>query len=170
MDPFIGQISIGGWNFAPQGWAFCNGQLLSIAQNTALFSLLGTQFGGNGQTNFALPNLQGRTPIGQGQGPGLSPRTMGDTVGSASVTLTSSQMPAHGHAMTAQTSMGDRANANGAWLAASEDPLYSTAAPTATTSALALAAAGGTQPHENRQPYLAVTFVIALQGIYPSRP
>lgn len=170
MDPYLGQISIVGFNFAPQGWAFCNGATLSIAQNTALFSLLGTQFGGNGQTTFQLPNLIGRVPIGQGQGAGLSPRSIGETTGAASVTLTSSQIPAHTHQMSAQSSPGDRANAQGASLAQSADALYANSPPSDVLAADALAAAGGGQPHENRQPFLGVNFVIALQGVYPQRP
>lgn len=169
-DPFIGLIIMVPYNFPPRGWAFCNGQLLSIAQNTALFSLLGTTYGGNGQTTFALPNLQGRFPMHWGNGPGLSPRSLGETAGSESVTLLSTQMPAHNHQITVQTDPGTTDSPSGAYPArpASSIPQYGTT-PGGTLNAATVSAAGGSQPHDNMPPYQTVSFCIALQGIYPSR-
>ncbi len=172
-DQFIGEIRPFAGNFAPIGWALCNGQLLPIAQNTALFSLLGTQFGGNGQTTFALPNLQARFPMGQGQGPGLSERVMGEDTGSATVTMLAGEIPAHTHELRAALSptTGTASAAVALAPAAGGVPMYRAAG--ANQRALApesVGAAGGNQPHENRQPYLAVNFIIALQGIFPPRP
>lgn len=167
-EPYLGQIGIVGFNFPPQGWASCNGATLAIQQNTALFALLGVSYGGDGQTTFQLPNLCGRVPIGQGQGPGLTPRVVGDTAGAASVTLTAQELPAHAHELLARSTPGDRANARGASLAASADAVYSTGAPIGTLSALSLSPnANGTSPHPNMQPYLGMNFVIALQGSVP---
>jgi microcystin-dependent protein len=168
MEPFIGQIQMFGFNFAPRGWALCNGQLLSIAQNTALFSLLGTTYGGNGQTTFALPNLQGRVPMHQGNGGGLTPRVMGEQSGTETVTLISTQMPQHNHtvnAATNATSKNPSANLPGLTAAGSS---YS---PTASVqmSPTMINPSGGSQPHENMQPFLVVNFCIALEGIFPSR-
>lgn len=176
-EPFVGEIQLFGFNFNPRGWAFCNGALLPIAQNTALFSLLGTQYGGNGVTTFALPNLSGRTACGTGSGPGLSPRTAGETFGTSSVTLIASELPAHGHGASAysQTAAGSGSgtpvNGGGlSFLAASTTARTFTTPPGNTTMAPSMIApTGGNQPHENRQPYLAVNFCIALQGIYPAR-
>jgi microcystin-dependent protein len=173
-EPFLGEIRMFGGNFAPRGWAFCNGQILPIAQNTALFSLLGTTYGGNGQTTFALPDLRGRVPMHWGQGPGLTPRSLGETSGSENVTLLSNQMPAHTHSLTANNQQGDAFSPEGAVAAAavdsSQQPLniYSSSANT-TMSAQAIGAAGGSQPHSNMQPFQCVSFIIALEGIYPSR-
>lgn len=168
-EPFIGEIHLMANNYAPRNYAYCNGQLLPIQQNTALFSLLGTQFGGNGTTNFALPNLQGRAAMGSGAGPGLTPRTIGEAGGSETVTLQATQMPAHSHGLMAQSSQADRGNALQARLAQTADALY--AAPTAGSPLhpTALNTAGGGQPHNNMQPFLAIGFVIALQGWFPSR-
>ena len=172
-DPYIAEIRMFGGNFAPRGWAFCNGQLLSIAQNTALFSLLGTTYGGNGQTTFGLPNLQNSSPMGQGQGPGLTPRSQGETSGEANVTLLASEMPAHTHQPQADASGGGQTSpANATWGAGGRGrpPAYAAnPAPAAALSAQALAPAGDNQPHNNRSPYLGVSFIIALEGIYPSR-
>ena len=172
-DPFIAEIRMFGGNFAPRGWAFCNGQLLSIAQNTALFSLLGTTYGGNGQTTFGLPDLQGRSPMHQGQGPGLTPRVLGETSGQENVTLLASQMPAHTHQPQADASGGGQTSpANATWGAGGRGrpPAYAAnPAPAAALSPQALAPTGGSQPHNNRSPYLGVSFIIALQGIFPSR-
>jgi microcystin-dependent protein len=172
-DPYIAEIRMFGGNFAPRGWAFCNGQLLSIAQNTALFSLLGTTYGGNGQTTFGLPNLQDSSPMGQGQGPGLTPRVQGETGGEANVTLLASEMPAHTHLPQADASGGGQTSpTNATWGAGGRGrpPAYSAnQTPGATLSAQALATTGGNQPHNNRSPYLGVSFIIALQGVYPSR-
>lgn len=169
-EPFIGEIHMMANNYAPRNYAYCNGQLLPIQQNTALFSLLGTQFGGNGTTTFALPNLQGRAPMAPGAGPGLTPRTIGEAGGSETVALLPTQIPGHSHALAVQSSPADRGNALGARLAQTADNVY--AAPVAANQLApnALAAAGGGQPHNNMQPFLAIGFVIALQGIFPSRP
>jgi len=167
--PFLGEIRMFGCNFAPRGWAFCSGQVLSIQQNTALFSLLGTQYGGDGRTNFALPNLQGRVPMAFGSAPGLTPRVIGESGGSESVTLTSNEMPAHSHAIVAQTTRADRANASGAMLASGIEPLYAAATPDTAMNPQAVGPVGNGVPHTNLQPYLAINFCIALQGIYPAR-
>lgn len=178
MDPFLGEIRMVAWNFAPNGWALCNGQLLSIAQNTALFSLLGTTYGGDGRTTFGLPNLQGRVPVHQGQGAGLSPYTMGQVGGAESVTLLPTQMPAHNHAVGVSNQPGAVADPTNAILAqgnsgTSRAPVavadYVTGVPTGTLAQTSVSVAGGNQPHTNLQPYLCVNFIIALQGVFPSR-
>ena len=166
-QPFIGQIQSFGFNFAPRGWAFCNGQLLAIAQNTALFSLLGTTYGGNGQTNFALPNLQGRTSMHFGQGPGLSPYTIGQQAGVETVTLNVSQMPMHNHLVNA--SSGTKVNATPSNSNLGGATIYTTAAVDSTLNPLTVGMAGGSQPHQNMQPYLVINWCIALVGIFPSR-
>jgi microcystin-dependent protein len=168
-EPFVGQISMVAFTFAPQGWAQCNGQILPIQQNTALFSLLGTQFGGNGTNNFALPNLQSCVPMGRGNGSGLQQRTIGEQDGVESVTLLTTEMPAHTHALVAQNLRADRANANGSELAASVDMIYANTSPTATLAPTTLAPNGGNQAHNNMQPFLTINFVIALNGIFPAR-
>jgi microcystin-dependent protein len=173
-SPFIAEIKLCPYNFAPRGYAFCNGQLLPISQNTALFSLVGTTYGGNGTTTFGLPNLQGRAALGAGQGPGLSTYVLGQTAGTPTVALLSTEMPTHTHAPQGTTNAGDSTAPSGkVWAASvagrSPPPLYSAAAPNTPMTATAIAAIGSGQPHENRQPYLAVTFVIALQGVYPAR-
>lgn len=174
-EPFIGEIILAGFNFAPRGFALCNGQILSIAQNTALFSLLGTTYGGNGQTTFALPNLQGRTSIGFGQGPGLSSFSLGQVGGQENVTLLSTEMPAHNHAV--QSNNGDGAQSSPvnnffAGPGADRDLFWyndATSGGTANMNPAAIAIAGGSQPHNNLQPYLAVNYCIAMEGIFPSR-
>jgi len=166
--PFIGEIYLVPYNFPPRGFAFCNGQIMSIAQNTALFSLLGTTYGGNGTTTFALPDLRGRTPIGAGQGPGLSLRDLGEVAGEAAVALIASEMPAHAHTVTTSSAPADRSNARGNHLAVPPDPVYSSAAAN-TSLANALLPAGLGQPHNNLSPYLVLNFVIALQGVFPAR-
>ncbi len=173
-DPFIGEIRMFAGNFAPRGWALCNGQLLPIAQNTALFSILGTTYGGNGQTTFALPDLRGRVPLSSGQGPGLSPYTLGEMAGSESVTLLTTQMPTHTHTLNASTQPGSATSPAGGVCASGVDSQGGNvngyvASPNTTMAPQAIGAAGGNQPHENRQPYLCVNFIIALQGIFPSR-
>jgi microcystin-dependent protein len=169
-DNFIGEIRAVGFNFAPVGWALCDGQILSIQQNTALFSLLGTQFGGNGTTNFALPNLQGSAPMDQGSGAGLTPRVMGEVGGSEGVTLLQAELPAHNHApeqAVAGNSRSDKHSPVGAEPAGhSTANVYATAQ---NTNMAPLPVSGQNQPHENRQPFLVVNFVIALTGIFPSR-
>jgi microcystin-dependent protein len=166
-------------NFAPRGWALCQGQIMSIAQNTALFSLLGTTYGGNGQTTFALPDLRGRTPIGTGQGPGLSPKVLGEVGGTETVTLIANQMPAHNHTIGASTSPGNIANPNGNTLAVGQVTvgggtelvnMYASGTnPNVLLNVQTASIAGGSQPHDNMQPYLGMNFIIALVGIFPSR-
>ena len=168
-SPFVGEIRMFGFTFPPAGWASCNGQILSIAQNTALFSLLGTTYGGNGQTTFALPNLQASFVVHRGQGPGLSDRVQGEVGGSASVTLTANEMPAHVHALPMSDLPADRSNATGNYLAVPPDPVYAIGAANTGTSPNTLQPAGGGVPHNNLSPYLAVNFCIALQGIFPAR-
>jgi microcystin-dependent protein len=170
-DPFLGEIQIYAFNFPPRGWAFCNGQILPINQNQALFALLGTTYGGNGTVNFALPNIQSRNAIHQGTGPGLSGYTMGQTSGSETVTVAASQMPVHNHGLgVVANTAGNQSNPVGNKLGQSPagiGDVYGGAG--ATTGAAALSSSGGGQPHTNRQPFLALSFCIALQGIFPSR-
>jgi len=170
-EPFIGQIIMAGFNFAPRGYATCSGQLMSIAQNTALFSLLGTTFGGDGQTTFALPDLRGRAPMHMGQGPGLTPRVIGEEGGSESVTLLSTQMPAHTHGLQAFQGQGDQALPQGNILAGSNqsESIFTNVPPNTVMSPQSIGLAGGSQPHDNMQPYLVTNFSIALEGIFPSR-
>jgi microcystin-dependent protein len=169
-DPFVGQLALVPYNFAPRGWALCNGQVLLIAQNTALFSLLGTTYGGNGQTTFALPDLRGRVPISSGQGPGLSNYALGQTGGAETQTLTLNQIPSHTHLLLADTSVGTSDRPNGGLPArnAAGVPQYGTGA-AGTMSAGGVQASGGSQPHNNMQPYVTLNWIIALQGIYPSQ-
>ncbi len=175
-DPFLAEIRIFGGNFAPRGWALCNGQLMSIAQNTALFSLLGVTYGGDGRVTFGLPNLQGSTPIQSGQGSGLSPRYLGEVGGVPSVTLITAEMAAHTHTAMAYDSPGDNTSpTNNTWAQSrssrSGDALYSVGqAPNLLMNSQAVLPMGGSQPHNNMPPYLTVTFIIALEGIYPQRP
>jgi len=173
QDPWLGEIALVAFNFAPQGWAFCNGQLLSIAQNTALFSLLGTTYGGDGQSTFALPNLQSRVPLHFGQGTGLSPYALGATGGVESVTLQTTQIPAHTHSYTPQaTTVGGTAASPAAaiWAeSASGDTIYQKGISNTQMAPQTLGNTGGGQAHENRQPFLALNYVIALAGIFPSR-
>lgn len=171
--PYVGEIQLFGFNFAPIEWAFCNGATLAIQQNTTLFALLGTQYGGNGQTTFQLPNLVGRAPCSQGQGLGLTQRTIGETFGENGVTLLTSQIPAHTHALTLfqQSDTGKRAGtpASGNALSAptKASPFAANASANTPFAANSIGPAGGSQPHENRQPYLALNFCIALQGVFP---
>ena len=173
-DQFVGEIRIFGGNFAPTGWAFCNGQLLPISQNTALFSLLGTQYGGDGKSTFALPNLQGATPLMMGQGNGLTLRDIGETSGEETVTLTVSEIPAHAHAPVGGTGAGANVSpTTDTWGVASitrGQKLYAQSAGTGPLmSPQTFGTSGGSQPHNNLPPYLTLTFIIALQGIFPSR-
>jgi microcystin-dependent protein len=173
-DPFVAEIRIFAGNFAPRGWALCNGQLLPISQNTALFSLLGTTYGGDGRTTFALPNLQGSAPMHAGQGSGLSNRLLGETGGTSNVTLMPSQMPAHAHTVNGSSNAGtDVVPTNNDWGVASVtrgQRLYSQNAGTSPLmSPQAFSTNGGGQPHNNLPPYLVLTFIIALQGIFPAR-
>ena len=174
MNPYIGEIRMFAGNFAPRGWAVCNGQLMSIAQNTALFSILGTTYGGDGRTTFALPNLQGAAPLAAGQGPGLSDRSLGESGGEASITLLGPGLPSHTHAAQCDGSAGNQVGpGNNVWAlacAARGEHMYASSAGTSPAMhAQAIAPAGGNQPHNNMSPYLVVTFIIALEGVYPPR-
>ena len=176
-EPFIGEIIMFAGNFNPRGWALCQGQILSIAQNTALFSILGTTYGGNGQTTFALPDLRGRVPVGQGQGPGLSPYVLGQQAGTESVTLLTQQMPTHNHLVNASEGNGSQQAPGNGFLAGPIVPTsgnaavsaYRTSSDGTTMAPTSIANAGGNQPHPNIQPYLCINFIIALEGIFPSR-
>ncbi len=165
-EPFIAEIRMFAGNFAPRGWTFCNGQLLPIAQNTALFSLIGTTYGGDGRTTTGLPNLQGRMPIGEGRGPGLSDRRLGSSGGAISHTLSEAEMAAHSHTIVASADAADTANPLGAsTLGVSESPVYGPASdlePFGTR-------VGGGQSHTNQQPFLTLNFILALVGTFPSR-
>jgi microcystin-dependent protein len=173
MDPFVAEIRIFPFNFAPKGWAFCDGQLLPLSQNTALFSLLGTTYGGNGKSNFALPDMQGNAPMHPGQGPGLSLHDLGETGGSETVSLLESEIPSHSHAMMSANIPADQADPTGRAMARSVNAFaYVAGSPTPALVAMSdstLAPAGGDQPHNNMQPYLTLNFCIALQGVYPPR-
>lgn len=172
MDPFVAEIRIFPFNFAPKGWAWCDGQLLPLSQNTALFSLLGTTYGGDGKSNFALPDLQGRAPMHPGQGPGLSLHDLGETGGSETVSLLESEIPSHAHGLMAQGAPADTNVPVGDSIArviGAQPYLPPAGAPLVSMSGQALAPAGGDQPHNNLQPYLTFYFNIALQGVYPPR-
>ncbi len=169
-DPFVAEIRIFPFNFAPRGWAWCDGQLLPLSQNTALFSLLGTTYGGDGKSNFALPDLQGRAPMHPGQGPGLSLHDLGETGGSETVTLLESEIPAHAHGWRASQSDGINQSPAADMLATGVAiGQYGAPGALVALSPNALAPAGGDQPHNNLQPYLTFYFCIALQGVYPPR-
>jgi microcystin-dependent protein len=170
--PLLGEIKMFAGNFAPQGWALCQGQLLAISQNTALFSLLGTIYGGNGTTTFALPDFRGRVPLSFGQGPGLQNYVQGELIGTENVTLLSTQLPAHNHTVNAVASGGNQASPAGGYPAIESTGTslnYSNATNNATMNANMISGGGGGQPHSNIQPILCVNFIIALQGVYPSR-
>jgi microcystin-dependent protein len=172
MDPFVAEIRIFPFNFAPRGWAWCDGQLLPISQNTALFSLLGTTYGGDGKSTFALPDMQGNAPMHPGQGTGLSLHDLGETGGSDTVTLLESEIPAHSHSLGAQTVplSGLASPANATFSRPASGNLYNLAGPTVVSmSPNAVAPSGGSQPHNNMMPYLTLYFNIALQGVYPPR-
>jgi microcystin-dependent protein len=168
-DPFIAEIRMFTFNFAPRGWAWCDGQLLPLSQNTALFSLLGTTYGGNGKSNFALPDLQGRTPIFNGQGPGLSLRDLGETGGAETVTLLESEIPSHSHALRNTNEPAEVNNPLNATMTAASAAIYSSAAGNTNMNAATLGVVGGDLPHNNMMPYLALYFCIAMQGVFPPR-
>ena len=179
-QPFVAEIQIFAFNFAPKGWAFCAGQLLPLSQNTALFSLLGTTYGGDGKSNFALPNLNGLTPLRAGQGPGLSLYDLGEQTGSQTVSLLQSEMPSHGHTFSATANAGtagrveQRPARRRATTAARRSSTTATiylpsGAPNTAMSPLCTSVYGGSQPHNNMQPYLGLNFCIALQGVFPPR-
>jgi microcystin-dependent protein len=168
MEPFLGQLSLFGFGFPPRGWAKCDGQILPIAQNTALFSLLGTTYGGDGRTTFALPDLRGRVPVHQGQGPGLSNYDLGEVLGAESVTLTTQQLPPHGHGIQGAATAASK-SPSGA-VPGYNDAGSSYGPPDGTQMANTMCQpTGAGQPHENRQPTLAMNWCIATEGIFPSR-
>lgn len=173
-NPFLAEIRIFTAGFAPKGWAQCDGQLMPISQNTALFSLLGTTYGGDGKSNFALPNLQGCAPMQQGQGPGLTLRDLGETGGEQTVTLLQTEMPAHSHTALGSSASGSASPVNNAWGEGAKlggGNLYAPSAQATNVqmNPFALSIAGGSQPHNNLQPFLGLMFIIALQGIFPAR-
>ncbi len=185
-EPFIGEIIMFAGNFAPRGWAFCNGQLLSIAENTALFSILGTTYGGDGRTSFGLPDLRGRSPVGVGDGPGLRPISFGEKSGSETVTLTTSQLPVHTSAVTVEVAIPASSSGTSVVAAPSNTTvlgpvaaggragtLYATDAPNTTLKPFqatgSVAPVGGSQPINIRDPYQSINFIIALQGLFPTR-
>lgn len=167
-EPFLGEIRVFAGNFAPVGWALCNGALVSIAENDALFSLIGTTYGGDGVSTFGLPDLRGSSPLHQGQGPGLTSHVIGERGGVEHVTLTTAQMPSHSHQPVYAATATGSAPASARW-AAQSSAAYSDAVPNAQLAGDALLPAGGGQPHENMPPFLAVTYIIATYGIYPSQ-
>jgi len=174
-DPFLGQIQAFGFNFAPRGWALCNGQLLPIAQNSALFSLLGTTYGGDGRTTFGLPEMRGRVACHVGSGPGIASLSLGQKSGTNTNLLSVSNLPSHTHTLRANSAAGDSGSPGGNVPATAEDAnrnelsIYSTSAPNASMDTAALQATGGGSAVNNMQPYLTINFCIAVQGIYPSR-
>ncbi|HRC16319.1 MAG TPA: tail fiber protein [Chitinophagaceae bacterium] len=169
-QPFIGEIKLFGGNFEIVGHAFCRGQLLSIAQNSALFALLGTIYGGDGQSTFGLPDLRGRVPINQGVGPGLSQRTIGEVSGVENVSLTTNQIPAHNHLLSAAGSTASSSDpTNNRWASQPSLGQYETVSSGSNLKSSALGITGGSQPHSNLQPYIAINYLIALEGIFPSR-
>lgn len=177
MEAFIGSIILFGGNFAPRGWALCQGQLLSISQNTALFSILGTSFGGDGRVTFGLPDLRGRVPVGVGQGPGLSNVVLGEQDGVESVTLLTSEIPAHNHQINCNGASGDQGLPTSGYPAGSQqdrstgvfvDTPYATTA-TAIMAPTALSIVGSSLPHQNMQPYLGINYILCMEGIFPSR-
>jgi microcystin-dependent protein len=169
-SPYVGEIRMFGGSFAPVGWALCQGQTIAISQNDTLFNLIGTTYGGDGQSTFDLPNLAGRVPVHQGQGPGISQQyIIGETGGVESVTLTTNQMPNHNHAFIASTHAQDKPSPAGAIYATAESAtIFFAGTPDVSLNAASVQPQGGNQPHENMQPFLVVTFIISLYGIYPT--
>lgn len=174
-DPFLGEIRMFAGNFAPAGWALCNGRLLPISENDALYALLGTIYGGDGVTTFALPNLQGRVAVGLGTGPGLTTVNIGELAGVESVTLTANQLPSHTHSVQASTNVGTTDTPTATTVLSAAGPSTTTLTPYATSGTLTAMSpasttpAGNSLPHENMQPYLAINYIIALQGVFPSQ-
>ncbi len=167
-EPFIAEIRIFAGSFAPRGWAFCNGQLLPISQNTALFSLIGTTYGGDGRTTTALPNLEGRSPMHPGRGPGLTDRRLGQRGGVETVTLTEAQMPNHNHPLVVTSEDGDRRDPTNRYIGRG-NAVFAPPSGVAPMAETAMLESGGSQAHNNMQPFLAINFIIALVGLYPSR-
>ncbi|GAB3881894.1 phage tail protein [Spirosoma agri] len=180
MDEYMGIVKLFAGNFPIKGWAFCNGQLLSISQNSALYSLLGNTYGGDGVSTFALPDLRGRTAVGFGSGPGLQNYNLGEAGGTESVTLTNNQLPVHTHSLNATTNSGTQVSPSGVLLAAATGAdeggtsvtvsTYANGSPNTSLSPNSIGGAGGNQPHENRQPYLGLNYIICTEGLYPPRP
>lgn len=168
-DPFVGEIHMFAGNFAPRGYAFCEGQLIQISQNVELFSLLGTIYGGDGYTTFALPDMRGRIPLHAGSGPGLSYRTLGQMGGAESVTIDTNHMASHTHKLQAANTTPNQSAPEGKVLSQTTPKVYATTTPTADMNPGAIEVTGGNQRHDNMMPYLCVNFIIALQGAYPSR-
>jgi microcystin-dependent protein len=170
-SPYVGEIRMFGGSFAPAGWAMCQGQLMPISQNETLFNLIGTTYGGDGQETFALPNLAGRAPLHQGQGPGISQNyTIGEAAGVESVTLTTQQMPQHNHTVVASQDPATQTTASGNVTASTNQlKIYDEASVSKFFATNALQPAGGNQPHENMQPYLVITFIISLFGVFPTQ-
>lgn len=171
MDPFVAEIRIFSFNFAPKGWAFCNGQLLPLSQNTALFSLLGTTYGGNGKSNFALPDMQGNTPMHPGQGPGLSLHDLGEIGGSETVTLLESEIPSHNHSLqTAALNSQSTSPANNSLGRGNPAKVYTNSTNQIQPMGVnTIGISGSSLPHNNMMPYLTLNFCIALQGVFPPR-
>lgn len=173
MDQFVGQVIAVGFNFAPAGWVLCNGQLLAISEYSTLFTLIGTTFGGNGQTTFAVPDLRGRSPVGQGAGTGLSPVVLGQASGTESVTLNTQQIPAHPHPLLASPSAGTLSKpATNTVLAnqpTTQTPMYGAAATTVSLAPASIGSTGGSLPHENRQPYNTVNYIMSTFGVFPTQ-
>ncbi len=167
MEPFVGQLMCVGFNFAPRGWALCQGQLISISQNTALFSLLGTMYGGDGRTTFGLPDLRGRIPLGSGQGPGLQSYQQGEQGGVEAVTVTGATLPSHSHGVSGAEGEATESNPAGATLATGGS--YASSANSQMSAAMIAPSGGGSQPHDNHQPYVVINWIIATDGTFPSR-
>lgn len=167
-QPYVGEIRMFGGNFAPVGWMFCHGQILPISENETLFRLIGTTYGGDGESTFALPDLRGRVPVHQGSGPGLSPRVLAETMGSETVTLTVQQIPVHSHVHRASTLRASAAYGPGAAVAETFSTNLYGQTPQVDMAGTAIGATGGSQPHENMAPFVAVNFIISLFGIFPS--
>lgn len=167
-EPFVAEIRIFAGNFAPRGWAFCNGQLLPVSQNTALFSLIGTTYGGDGRTTTGLPNMQGRAPMHPGRGPGLTDRRLGQRGGTEAVTLSEAQMPQHDHRLGGVAELANQRAVDDNYLAVGND-MYNSPSDLGSMASETLPDTGGSQPHNNMQPYLTMNFIIALVGLFPSR-
>ena len=170
-EPYVGEIRMFAGNFAPRGWAFCDGQLLAVSQNDALFSLLGTIYGGDGRTTFGLPDVRGRVPLHQGSGPGLSPRRLGSKSGAEKVTLTTNQMPSHTHTLSGSSNVATESDPQNNLLAETVAPasLYRATQPSLSLSSKSINSEGGSRSHTNLMPFLCINYIIALFGIYPSR-
>lgn len=168
-QPYVGEIRIFAGNFAPAGWMFCDGSLLAIGQNDTLFNLIGTTYGGDGQQTFALPDLRGRVPVHQGQGPGLSHRSMGEFGGTEAVTIAPNQLPVHSHRLRVEPGLANGSSGVGGLLAASPVKFYAASSPTVAMAPQAISLQGGGQPHNNMAPFLGLSYIISLFGVFPSQ-